>query len=302
MPSIKNWLLVARLPSLILALTSVMLGTCLAIWQGTWNYWVGLLAVITASMLQLIANLANDYGDFLQGAAVEDRVGNPGEKKKNGLVSLQELKKAILLLVCFTIGCGLLLLRIADLAWGPFIQFTLLGSIAIVAAMAYTIGPKPYAYIGMGDLAVLLFFGCIGVLGTVYLHTKAWNWTYVLPSLSCGSFATAVLNLNNIRDIELDAAIGKKTLVVRIGRKAAIYYQWILLGLGISLLVTFTILHYHRPYQWLFLSVVPRIIQNGRMTMRLAPKHLDALLQRLVVTQLFLLLFFGLGLVISNYW
>jgi 1,4-dihydroxy-2-naphthoate octaprenyltransferase len=270
----------------------------LAIWEGQWNAWIALLAVLTGSLLQVIANLANDYGDFLHGAGVGDRVGKTTENK---LVSLKQLKQAILVVCLVTLVCGLLLLQLAHIPGSIFILFIIIGGMAIIAAITYTMGPKPYAYLGLGDLAVLLFFGFVGVLGTAYLHTKIWHAAYMLPALSAGSLAVAVLNLNNIRDQKLDAAVGKKTLVVRMGRGAAIYYQWMLLGLAIILLLIFTWRYYQRPWQWLFLVIVPRLIQNGWMTKRLAPAQLDLVLQRLVVSQMLLLWLFGVGLVLSKY-
>ncbi len=297
MPSIKTWLVVVRLPSVILALTSVMLGTMLAIWEGKWNVWVALLAALTGSLLQILANLGNDYGDWLHGANVGGRVGDPNQ---HGLVNLKQLKQAILFTCLITLVGGLWLLKLANLDVRTFIGFVLIGVMAIIAAISYTMGTRPYGYRGWGDLSVLIFFGFVGVLGTAYLHTKTWHWAYTLPAFSCGCFAVAVLNVNNIRDIQLDAAVGKKTWVVRIGRKAACYYQWALLSLGSLLLIIFTLSHYQRPWQWLFLVLMPRILQNGFMTMRLAPNQLDRVLQRLVMAQFFLLLLFGLGLAMSN--
>ena len=296
MSSIKTWLLVVRLPSVLLAVTSVGLGTMLAIWQGTWNLWVGLLAILTAAMLQIIANLANDYGDFLHGAGVGDRVGEVGD---NQLVTFKQLQYAIMLMVCLTLGCGLLLLNVARIDCVTFLQFAAIGGIALLAAITYTMGPRPYGYIGLGDMAVFVFFGFIGVLGTAYLHAQVWHSAYLLPASSCGCLAVAVLNINNIRDIALDTTVGKKTLVVRLGRKAALYYQWLLLSVSIILLVAFTLIHYQQPWQWIFLGFTPKLFKNGQMTMRLAAAQLDDVLQDLVITQLFLLLVFGLGLVIK---
>jgi 1,4-dihydroxy-2-naphthoate octaprenyltransferase len=271
----------------------------LAIWEGQWNPWIALWALLTGALLQIIANLANDYGDFLHGAGVGNRVG---VSTQNKLVSLNQLKQAILVVCLVTSVCGLLLLKSAHIPGSIFILFVIIGCMAIIAAITYTMGPKPYAYLGLGDLAVMSFFGFVGVLGTAYLHTKAWHTAYMLPALSAGSLAVAVLNLNNIRDQKLDAAVGKKTLVVRMGREAALYYQWVLLGLAIILLVIFTWRYYQRPWQWLFLVIVPRLIQNGWMTKRLAPAQLDLVLQRLVVSQLLFLWLFGVGLVLSKYW
>jgi 1,4-dihydroxy-2-naphthoate octaprenyltransferase len=275
------------------------MGNALAIWTGKWDIWIGLFAGITASLLQIIANLANDYGDFLRGGGVGSRVNNAQEAIGES-VNLKQLKVAIAWLVALTMGCGLILLHLADLTPYKFVHFALLGAIAIAAAITYTMGPKPYAYTGLGDISVFLFFGLAGVLGTAYLHTKTWNPAYVLPAITCGCFSVAVLNLNNIRDIFSDAQIDKKTLVVRVGRKIALYYQWSLLLIGIISSIIFTIQHYTSPVQWIFLVAAPRLIQNGILTMRRAPDQLDPLLQRLVIAQLIFVLLFGIGLILSG--
>ncbi|MEM7055675.1 MAG: 1,4-dihydroxy-2-naphthoate octaprenyltransferase [Bacteroidota bacterium] len=299
MASIRTWLIAMRLPSVLLTLSSSLMGTSLAIWEGKWNAWVSILAAFTAIMLQIIANLANDYGDFLRGANVEEYI-HPNGIEQPGFVSLRQLRTAIVWLVLFTVGTGLALLQVAGLSGPSFILLALLGVIAIIAAITYTIGRKPYGYAGWGDVSVLFFFGLLGVLGTVYLHTQQWRWAHVLPALSYGCLAVAVLNLNNIRDIKLDAQVGKKTLVVRMGRRAALYYHWALLTLGIIMAAIFTMIHYNSPWQWLFVAAIPSLVRNGIMTMRLAPTQLGAELQRLVLMQLLFVLFFSIGLVLSS--
>lgn len=299
MASIRTWIIAMRLPSVLLALASIVMGTSLAIWEGAWNIWISLLAALTATMLQIIANLANDYGDFLRGANVEEYV-HPNGVEQSGFVSLRQLRITIVWLVLFTLGTGLALLQIAGLSGASFFLLALLGVIAIIAAITYTIGRNPYGYAGWGDLSVLFFFGLLGVLGTVYLHTQQWRWTYILPALSCGCWTVAVLNVNNIRDMKLDAQVGKKTLVVRMGRKAALYYHWALLAIGIVVAATFTMSHYSSPWQWLFVGAIPSIVQNGVLTMRLPPTQLSTELQRLVLVQLLFVLLFSIGLVLSS--
>jgi 1,4-dihydroxy-2-naphthoate octaprenyltransferase len=299
MSSIKTWCIVARLPSVILALTSIMLGTMLAIGEGTWDIRIAFWASLTGMLLQILANLANDYGDWVQGANVGARVGDEYQK---GLVNAHQLQQAILLVGFFTLLSGLVLLVIADLSRQDWIKFAFLGLLASLASVGYTLGPRPYGYLGLGDIAVLVFFGFVGVLGTAYLYTKTWHTTYVLPALSCGCLAVGILNINNIRDQALDKAVRKYTLVVRIGSNAAIYYQWVLLSLSVVFLVIFTLCHYRHWCQWFFLILVPRLVQNGWMTYRLLPNQLDKVLQRLAIIQFLLLWLFGLGFVLSSYW
>lgn len=299
MASAKTWMIAMRLPSTLLALASTIMGTALASWEGKWNLWVSLLAALTATMLQIIANLANDYGDYLRGANVGAYI-NPHRAEQAGFVSLKQLKSAIVCLVLLTLVVGLVLLRVAGLSGSSWVLLASLGLIAITAALTYTLGHRPYGYAGWGDVSVLFFFGLVGVLGTTYLHTQQWQWAHTLPALSCGCLAVAILNLNNIRDIERDAQVGKKTLVVRMGRQAAHYYQWALLLVSIMMAAVFTSRHYYSPWQWLFVGAVPSLIQNGMMTMRLAPAQLSIALQQLVLTQLFFVLLFSVGLGLST--
>jgi 1,4-dihydroxy-2-naphthoate octaprenyltransferase len=274
------------------------MGTALGMASKHWNIWISVLAAITASVLQIIANLANDYGDFMRGGGVGSRINNTSVIIE-GSINLQQLKRALFLLTGFAVICGLLLLYVSHLSKHQFIQFTALGIIAIIAAITYTMGPKPYAYTGWGDIFVFIFFGLVGVLGTAYLHTKTWNVAYIWPAISCGCFSVAVLNINNIRDLDEDAQIEKKTLVVRMGRTAGLYYQWVLLSVGILGACVFTFQHYHRPIQWIFLAILPQLVQNGVLTMRLPVNQLDSILQRLVMAQLSFVLLFSIGLVLS---
>lgn len=297
MSAIKTWLVAMRLPSILLATSSVIMGSALAAWEGHWKVWISLLAWITAALLQLIANLANDYGDFRRGAGVEERVSQAGEQ---GL-SLQQIKRFLVWLLLLAMVTGFTLLKVADLPLRSFIGFIVLGGICMIGAIGYTMGSKPYAYLGLGDLAVFLFFGGVGVAGTAYLHTQAWHTSYLLPIVTCGCLSVAVLNLNNIRDIHEDRQVSKNTLVVRMGRNLGLIYQWVLLMGGISSLCAFTLLHYRSPWQWLFVIIIPRLIQNGIMTMRLPTTQLSGLLQRLVLAYFCYVLVFSAGIACAVY-
>lgn len=228
MTPIKTWLIALRLPSILLATTSSMTGSVLAVWEGQWKLSIALFACITATLLQLIANLANDYGDFIRGAGVQGRVSQAGGES----LSLQQLRRALAGLVLLAIIAGLILLWIANLKFPVLVGFVIGGGLCIIAAIGYTMGSKPYAYLGLGDLAVFLFFGVVGVAGTAYLHTQGWYMSYMLPMVACGCLSVAVLNTNNIRDVYEDQQVSKNTLVVRMGRKFALRYQWVLLKIG----------------------------------------------------------------------
>jgi 1,4-dihydroxy-2-naphthoate octaprenyltransferase len=171
-----------------------------------------------------------------------------------------------------------------------------LGLCAIAAAVTYTAGKRPYGYAGLGDVSVLLFFGLLGVLGTFYLHTKAFSPTLVLPALSCGFFATAVLNVNNIRDIESDRKAGKKSIPVRLGREAAVGYHWLLLAAGLLCAVAYVGLTYRSPWQLIFLITVPLLLRNALAVKKnRTPSELDPYLKQMALTTLLFVLTFGLG-------
>jgi 1,4-dihydroxy-2-naphthoate octaprenyltransferase len=176
------------------------------------------------------------------------------------------------------------------------VLFIGLGILSIIAAITYTTGKKPYGYIGLGDVSVLIFFGWVGVLGTFYLHTGQFHWLTLLPANSCGLFAVAVLNINNIRDIESDQKAGKLSIPVRIGKQKAVLYHWILLGLGVTCAVWYVILTYSHMFQFLFLLSVPLLLKNAAGVWR---KHkaaeLDPYLKQMALTTLFFILTFGLG-------
>ncbi|MEO1218946.1 MAG: 1,4-dihydroxy-2-naphthoate octaprenyltransferase [Bacteroidota bacterium] len=301
MPSslIKTWFRATRFPSTALALNSITLGTALAIWERQWHLPTYLLAASTAITLQIIANLANDYGDSLRGANVGAYV-HLHPTPRDGSINLQQLRKAIGVSSCIALLSGAALLYVSCLSYTAWLTFAALGLVAIAAAITYTVGPRPYGYAGWGDLAVLLFFGGIGVLGTVYLHAHQWRWTYALPAMGYGCLATAVLNLNNIRDLALDKQIDKKTLAVRMGRWGAIAYQWLLLGLAVLLTVLFTVQHYSTVWQWLFMAIVPALLQSGVLTMRLGSSiELNGALERLGIAISLFVALFSAGLVVA---
>jgi 1,4-dihydroxy-2-naphthoate octaprenyltransferase len=167
--------------------------------------------------------------------------------------------------------------------------------LSIAAAIAYTIGKKPYGYIGLGDLSVLIFFGLVGVMGSLYLFTKEFDWSFALPALSCGLFSIAVLNINNIRDIESDRVAGKFSIPVRIGRERATVYHWMLLVGGLLCALVFVSMNFRSPLQFLFLLSTPLLFINGRKVSNLPSEKLDPMLKQMALSTLLFVLLFGIG-------
>src|SRR5690349_9049401 len=210
-----------------------------------------LLCIVTTIFLQVLSNLANDYGDSVHGADSAERKG-PSRAVQSGAISAQQMKTAVVIfvLLCLVSGISLLLVSFG-LDWNAILFFFGLGVLSILAAIAYTIGKKPYGYAGLGDFSVLIFFGLVGVMGSNYLFTKQLNWIQILPALSCGFFSMGVLNINNIRDIESDRNAGKYSIPVRIGRERAIQYHWFLLSGGMIAVIAFIALTYQSSLQLL---------------------------------------------------
>lgn len=296
----RAWLSAIRLRTLPLALASIGMGSFLAADQTMFDWRVGMLCALTTVLLQILSNLANDYGDTQHGADSVHREG-PSRSVQAGVISSRQMMSAVILFALLSLGSGLWLLYISlGFNMHSFLFFLVLGLLCILAAVAYTAGRKPYGYAGLGDLSVMMFFGIVGVLGTYYMHTGSFYPLYVWPALSCGFFATAVLNVNNIRDINSDKLAGKKSIPVRIGREKATQYHWFLLCSGIACSLVFLSLEFQSPWQLLFLAVLPLIIKNGIAVQNIHNAlELDPYLKQMAVAALLYVFLFGIGLLIG---
>ena len=230
--TLQIWLDAARPKTLPLALVSILTGSVLAFSDHHFSLSVALLAFITATLLQILSNLANDYGDAVKGTDNEARLG-PARAIQSGAVTQKTMRQAIVINIIFTILAGLILVLHALTNWESIMAFLSLGLLAIMAAIAYTVGNKPYGYVGLGDISVFIFFGLLGVAGTYFLHTGAVDPSLALPAIGCGLLAVAVLNVNNMRDIENDERCGKRTVAVRLGQQRAKQYHVVLLASGV---------------------------------------------------------------------
>ena len=290
----KVWIEAVRPRTLPLAVASIVMGSALAAAWQPFNWTVAILCVLTAVLLQILSNLANDFGDSQHGADHARREG-PKRAVQSGAISEKTMLRAIAIAALLSMVSGLALLWFAfgDDARELFIMFVLLGALAIIAAIAYTAGFKPYGYAGLGDLSVLLFFGWLGVMGTYFLHTLRFDWMIIFPATCSGLLAVAVLNVNNIRDAESDRLAGKRTIPVRIGPKRARVYHWMLLATAVLCACVYVLLVYSSLWQFLFILAVPLLIKNGLAVWRTqSPREINPLLKQLsLVTLLFVLLF-----------
>lgn len=297
---VKSWLHAFRLRTLPLALSCIAMGGFLALSANAFQWDIFLLCILTTIFLQILSNLANDYGDSVHGADNVERTG-PIRAVQAGRISADQMRRAVVVFVLLCLASGTTLLLVSfGMNWKAIMFFFALGALSILAAIAYTVGKKPYGYVGLGDFSVLIFFGLVGVLGSYYLFTQELSWYQLLPALSCGFFSIGVLNVNNIRDIDSDRKAGKFSIPVRIGRSNAIVYHWFLICAGIAPAVIYCLLMSNSPWQWLFLLSVPLFVKNGLAVSKKPSSHLDPYLRQMALSTLIFVLLFGIGLILSS--
>lgn len=297
--AIKNWLSAFRLRTLPLALSCIGMGGFLAAAAGKFDALIFFLCCLTTIFLQVLSNVANDYGDSVNGADHAARKG-PMRAVQSGAISSAQMKNAVIIFVLLSLTSGISLLLVS-FGWNikALSVFFGLGILSILAAIAYTVGKKPYGYSGLGDISVLLFFGLVGVMGSLYLFTENIFWMDVLPALSCGLFSIAVLNINNIRDIESDRTAGKFSIPVRIGKQKASYYHWFLLIAGISCSLIYVLLNFRSATQFIFLLTLPLLLINGKAVNSKPSEELDPYLKQMALSTLLFVILFGTGLMLS---
>jgi len=300
MNNTQIWLSAFRLRTLPLAVSATTLGSLMAYAENRFRWSVFIFGTLTTLLLQILSNLANDYGDARKGTDNEHRLG-PLRVTQSGLVSIRQMQWMIALFVVLSLASGSLLIwfGLRGDTKVLYLLFFLLGFSAIYAAIKYTIGKRPYGYVGFGDIMVFIYFGILGVAGTYFLHTHTLHASILLPASSVGLFSAGVLNLNNLRDHENDAINGKNTLVVRMGVPWAKTYHVILLLTALILAVIFTVLHFESYYQLIFLLPVPLLISDiNTVITNTVPVELNRELKRLAMATLLFSLSFGIGLVL----
>jgi len=291
----KHWLTAFRLRTLPLALSSIGMGAFLAAAQGSFKPIIFVLCLLTTAALQILSNLANDYGDTIHGADNDSRKG-PARAVQAGLISRQQMFRAIVIFVFLSFVLGLTLLYISDLPRQVLFGFLVLGLAAIFAAILYTNGKLPYGYIGLGDFFVFLFFGCTAVIGTYYLQTGQFSWDLILPATSCGLLTVAVLNINNIRDIDSDKIAGKFSIPVRLGLKGARIYHCALLIVALLTAAAYILLKNYSPNQFLILLALPLLFINAKAVSTKPKESLDPHLKQMAIINVIFVILFGLSL------
>jgi len=297
---IKNWISAFRLRTLPLALSNTIIGSCLAASDDKFRWPVFGLAALTTILLQIMSNMANDYGDFVNGKDTAERIG-PKRMVQSGEITPKTMLRGIIAIgiACIVSGFALILIGTAGMDITNLLIFGVLGIAAIVAAIKYTVGKNPYGYRGLGDIFVFIFFGLVGVIGTYFLHTQSFRWDLLLPASAIGFLSVGVLNMNNMRDYDADRNAGKRTIVVAMGERNAAYYHLFLIGGAIVLAIVYTLLNYHSAWQWLFLLCTPILFLNLKKVftykngLELYPE-----LPRVSMASLVFAVTFGIGLIL----
>lgn len=303
-----DWIKAARLRTLPLSISGIIMGSFIARWRisqdgGFWDWRIFALALLVTLLYQILSNFANDYGDGIKGTD-HNRIGEAEQRAvASGKISEKQMRNAVIL---FSILSFLATVALLYLAFYPdyakeFWIFIGLGIASILASIGYTVGKKPYGYLGLGDIFVFIFFGLVSVCGSYFLFTKTLDWDIFLPATAVGFLSAAVLNLNNMRDIESDAKSGKKTLAIRLGFKNAMVYEMIILMLPPILVLIYMMINGLQKqgnyYAFIFFVMVFPLMSLRRKMMEVKePKELDPFLKQVGIITLIMSILVAFGL------
>lgn len=296
----QAWIKALRLRTLPLSLSGIILGSAIAFYDGFQSWTVFGLSMTTTVLFQIISNLANDLGDSQKGTDNDQRIG-PTRAVQSGVISLGEMKRAVILFsVLSLLSSGILIyFGTQGMTQSIVLFYIFLAATCVAAAILYTVGKNAYGYYGLGDLMVLLFFGIVSVIGVYPLFSKMIRPDLILPALSIGLLSTAVLNLNNMRDMENDRKSGKNTLVVKMGPNAAkLYHAFLILG-GIASLTVFMV-SIHHPY--VYLGLIPTLVLLLHLRKVMAtrdPKEYDPELKKVALSTFAISVLTSAGLIFS---
>lgn len=298
MTKITSWIKAFRLRTLPLAIASILMGSFLAIFSGSYSWTIIILAILTTLFLQILSNLANDYGDGVKGTDNNNRVG-PLRAIQSGNISPGEMKVGIVVFVLLSLISGILLI-VTSLGtnWDIGLLYLILGILAIAAAIKYTVGNNAYGYSGLGDIMVFLFFGPVAVMGVYYLLTGSLPIDFLLPSVSMGLLSTGVLNLNNIRDMKNDSDSGKHTMAIFLGYNNAKLYHIVLVSLALICAIAFSFIHITSYWQFIYLITYPIFIKDLISITKIKENaEFDPYLKKLAFSTLIFTLLYGMGLI-----
>ena len=284
------------------------MGSFIAKWRlkeedGFWDWKIFALAILVTLLYQILSNYANDYGDGVKGTDAQ-RIGEAETRAvASGKITAQQMKNAVILFSVLAFIATVALLYVAFIPdfRNEFYIFIGLGVASILAAIGYTVGKKPYGYMGLGDLFVFVFFGLVSVCGSYFLFTKTFSWDILLPGTAIGMMSMAVMNLNNMRDIESDRLSGKNSLALRIGFKNAMIYEMALLQLPLILILVFLGVNHFIELQKYYVFIVMILlfplakIRRSIMSVK-EPKQLDPFLKQVGIMTLMMAVLTAIGL------
>ena len=288
-----------RLRTLPLSLSGIVMGVMLA----AADYRIDALTVVflalTTVFLQILSNLSNELGDALHGTDSTAERQGMHYSIMDGEMSIKEMKRLIGVIVALCCIFGLLMIRFSFgtlIDTGP-LTFVLLGAAAIWAAMHYTLGRDPYGYRGLGDLFVFLFFGVATVCGGYFLCSHEFpSWIILLPAAAIGCFSVGVLNVNNIRDMQTDAAT-RTTVAIKLGGRRARIYQTVLIVLGWAAMRAYCSMRFFSIWHYLFVLTLPLFVLHLMGVWTRDGRALDPMLPLLVMSSFLFSLLAGLGFV-----
>jgi 1,4-dihydroxy-2-naphthoate octaprenyltransferase len=293
----KIWLSAFRLRTLPLSISGIIVAASLATYNGFFNWIVLVLAILTTLSLQILSNLANDYGDGIKGTDNHERIG-PQRTVQSGDITPEEMFEAIKVNILVTIGLSFFLIMAAfgtHHFWLAMLFFGL-GLLSIYAAIKYTIGKNAYGYKGLGDLFVMVFFGFVSVGGGYLLFSRQLDHIVFLPACTIGLLSVAVLNLNNLRDIDSDRKANKNTLIVKMGFEKGKKYHYFLIGSAIVLSALFGILYYTTIFNLIFfIAYIPLVKHLHTVYKNTEPRFLDPELKKLALTTFLLSILLAIG-------
>jgi len=295
----KHWVEAARVRTLPLSVSGIIVGSFYAMSQGMFNWKIVVFALLTTLGLQILSNFANDYGDGVKGTDNQDRVG-PMRAIQSGVISPAAMKKAMVLTSAITLLFAVLLIYFAfkdHYLLYSFIFFVL-GILAIASAIRYTVGKGAYGYRGFGDVFVFIFFGLVSTFGVYFMFSKSIDWLLLLPAIAIGFLSVGVLNLNNMRDEASDRKSGKNTLVVKMGGAAAKKYHYFLVISAMILVLVFAFLNDFHFDQYIFVvAYFPMISHLITVYRNQNPKFLDPELKKLAISTFLLAVLLALCLI-----
>ena len=297
MANFGTWVSAARLRTLPLSISGIIVGSSVAVAQNEFNAVIFALALATTLGLQILSNFANDYGDFVKGPDNEERVG-PQRALQSGLMTRKEMYWGMIAtaIITFLFAVALIYIAFGGRSLVYAVLFLVLGIAAIAAAVKYTVGDSAYGYRGLGDVFVFIFFGLVGVYGSYFLYSLEWDWRVLLPAATVGFLSAGVLNLNNMRDQAADARAGKNTLVVKIGPQNAKQYHYFLLLAAFSCIVLYSAFSFESMDDLLYLfAFFPLLMHLKRVMENKNTVLLDPELKKLAIGTFILSALFGLG-------